>query len=115
MRSMRLYKINEIKVEKDLLSAISLSNYVVIRGGVHVYKPKEESHKGEYHVHDHPEVFIGIKGEAVMIVNGRKYRFSGGDIIVIETGEEHHVVADESNPITLVWLDVRKNEGRNSN
>ena len=110
MKFYRLDGISGNKVVDDILSTIMLEDYEVIRGGVHVYKPMEESHKGEHHVHDHPEVFIGIRGRATMIVNGKEHEFKGGDIIVIEPGEEHHVMADKENPITLVWLDVRKKE-----
>ncbi len=109
MRKFSIYSLKEL-VKGDLLASLLLSEHKVIRGGVHVYNPREESHKGEYHVHDHPEVFIGIKGRAVMIIDGKKYEFKGGDIIVVEPGEEHHVIADEKDPITLVWLDVRKYE-----
>lgn len=103
--SLRDIKLNE---ETSILSAFSLEGYRVVKGGVHVYTPGEISHKGEYHVHDHPEVFIGIEGRAKFLIDGTEYEFKGGDVFVIEPGEEHHVTACEEDPITLVWLDVKK-------
>lgn len=105
---LRKYHLSDIKRDLDLLRATSLENYIIVRGGVHVYKPREISHKGEYHVHDHPEIFIALSGRAELRVNEVSHEFKAGDIVVIEEGEEHHVIADEHDPITLVWLDLRK-------
>lgn len=105
---MRKYHFSDLRKGIDLLKATSLEDHVMVRGGVHVYRPKEISHEGEWHVHDHPEIFLGLSGRAKLRVNNVDHNFEAGDIIVIEEGEEHHVIADEKEPIVLVWLDVRK-------
>lgn len=109
MKKFSIYGLRRVK-ESSLLPSLSLEGYRIVRGGVHVYRPGEISHKGEKHVHEQPEIFIGLDGEAIMMVNGKKYPFRGGEIILIEPGEEHHVIASKNNPITLAWLDVKRIE-----
>ncbi|MCD6510587.1 MAG: cupin domain-containing protein [Thermoprotei archaeon] len=109
MKKFSIYSLKKAK-EDSLLPSLSLEGYRIVQGGVHVYRPGEISHKGEKHVHEQPEIFIGLDGEATMMVNGREYSFRGGEIILIEPGEEHHVIASKDNPITLVWLDVERME-----
>jgi len=107
---LKKYHLSDVRRGLDLLKATSLEGYVIVRGGVHIYKPREVSHKGEYHVHDHPEIFIALSGKAKLTINSVDYEFKAGDVVVVEESEEHHVIADEHDPITLVWLDVRKGE-----
>ena len=99
---MKKYHLSDVRRGLDILKATSLEGYIIVRGGVHVYKPKEVSHKGEYHVHSHPEIFIALLGKARLRVNNTDHEFKADDVVVIERGEEHHVIADERDPITLV-------------
>ena len=41
------------------------------------------------------------------MVDGVEHPFEAGDIVVIEPGEEHHIVADEEDPIVNIWLHIR--------
>ncbi|HIE09528.1 MAG TPA: cupin domain-containing protein [Armatimonadetes bacterium] len=76
-------------------------------GGILFKKPGQVSHEGERHTHDRPEVFIALSGRAKLLVDGVEHPFEAGDIVVIEPGEEHHIVADEEDPIVNIWLHIR--------
>jgi len=80
-------------------------------GGVHFFEPGEVSHEGEHHTHDEPEVFLALSGRARILVEGREHPFEAGDIVVIEPGEEHHIVADEESPIVVLWLHIGAKRG----
>jgi quercetin dioxygenase-like cupin family protein len=71
-----------------------------------VYGPHEVSHAAEgRHVHeDHYKVFIGLQGKGRLEIEGQHYPFTVGDVYLIESGESHHVIADEKDPIVLLWL-----------
>jgi quercetin dioxygenase-like cupin family protein len=74
-------------------------------GGLHFYHPGEYSHPEGHHIHeDSEEVFICLQGRAKLIVDGVEQEMRRGDIALIEPGEEHHLLADEEDPIVNLWL-----------
>jgi len=74
-------------------------------GGLHFYSPGEYSHPEGRHVHeDSEEVFVCLQGRAKLIVDGVEHEIRMGDIALIEPGEEHHLLADEEDPIVNLWL-----------
>ncbi|MGQ9513876.1 MAG: cupin domain-containing protein [Thermoproteota archaeon] len=79
-------------------------------GGLHFYTPGEISHsEEERHIHeDHDEIFIGLQGKGTLEVEGKSYPINIGDIYLIEPGESHHVMADEMDPILLLWIGARR-------
>lgn len=80
-------------------------------GGVHYFEPGEVSHEGEHHTHDEPEVFVALSGRAKLLIDGREHPFEAGDVVVIEPGEEHHIVADRDDPLVNLWLHIRAKGG----
>ena len=74
-------------------------------GGLHFYTPGEYSHPEGHHLHqDSEEVFVCLQGRATLMVDGAEYEMGVGDIVLIEPGEEHHLLADEENPMVNLWL-----------
>jgi len=74
-------------------------------GGLHFFNPGEYSHPEGPHLHqDSEEVFVCLQGRAKLIVDGVQREMRVGDIALIEPGEEHHLLADEENPIVNLWL-----------
>lgn len=85
------------------------------QGGLSFKKPGQRTHDvgctcpscdGDgCHVHDDGcEVFILLQGKAQMEIDGVAHDMATGDIIVCEPGEDHHLVADESDPCVNLWL-----------
>jgi len=73
-------------------------------GGLHFYDPGEYSHPEGCHIHQDEEVFVCLQGRAKLIVEGVEHEMRRGDIALIEPGEEHHLLADEEDPIVNLWL-----------
>lgn len=56
------------------------------------------------HVHSDCEVFVILQGKAVMEVDGRRVPLRTGDVLIVEPGEDHHLVADAEDPCINLWL-----------
>jgi mannose-6-phosphate isomerase-like protein (cupin superfamily) len=56
------------------------------------------------HVHEDREAFVILQGKAVMQVDGVAHPLVVGDILIIEPGEDHHLVSDEFDPCINLWL-----------
>ncbi|KPJ62048.1 MAG: hypothetical protein AMS15_05220 [Planctomycetes bacterium DG_23] len=102
---MKKYSLFELKSgQGHFLSGLIFEGKRFGRGGLHFFKPNEESHAGETHTHEDDEVFINLQGKATLLINGKPHPFEMGEIAVIEAGEEHHIVADARDPILNLWL-----------
>ena len=56
------------------------------------------------HVHDDSEVFVILQGKARMEVDGVEHPLVTGDVMVIEPGEDHHLISDAEDPCVNLWL-----------
>ena len=102
---MKKYSLFELKpCQEHFLSGLIFEGKRLGRGGLHFFKPNEESHAGETHTHEDEEVFINLQGKAALYINGEPHPFEMGEIAIIEPGEEHHIIADAADPILNLWL-----------
>ena len=83
----------------------------LVQGGLSFKKPgfRTHAHDGpggsDRHVHDDDrEVFVILQGRAVMEIDGQRHALSTGDVVVVEPGEDHHLIADEADPCVNLWL-----------
>ncbi|MET7398610.1 cupin domain-containing protein [Dactylosporangium sp. NPDC005572] len=89
------------------LAAIGSGWGPVMRGGISRYDaPGHRTHdESDHHVHDVPEIFTIVQGAGVLELNGaRDTRFTAGDILIIEPGENHHLVSDGDVPLVFTWM-----------
>ncbi|MCU6707508.1 cupin domain-containing protein [Paenibacillus sp. J5C_2022] len=88
-------------------------------GGLAFAKPGERSHSHDgpggrdYHTHKDCEAFVILQGRGLMEVDGGMHAVKPGDIIVIEPGEDHHLISDERDPIVTLWLHAGEHRHRN--
>ena len=81
-----------------------------LQGGIGWKKPGEITHYHDgpdadnIHVHDDIEVFVILQGRGKMLVDGKEYPLTVGDICIIHPGEDHHLVADVDDPCMNLWL-----------
>ena len=80
-------------------------------GGLGFKQPGERTHSHDgpdgrdYHVHEHDcEAFMILQGKAEMELDGRREPLVAGDIMVIEPGEDHHLISDLDDPCVNLWL-----------
>jgi quercetin dioxygenase-like cupin family protein len=75
------------------------------KGSVSYHKPGHVSHDAERpHVEVDHEVFCLLQGEGWIEIDGVREPASAGDILVIEPGEDHHLISSADNPFVNLWL-----------
>jgi mannose-6-phosphate isomerase-like protein (cupin superfamily) len=103
---MKRYRFADLKDIRDghFLKGIVPGDFIHV-GGLGFKKPGERSHaaEGHAHVHDDCEVFVILQGKGEMEINGRRHPVTTGDIIVVEPGEDHHLIADLDDPCINLW------------
>lgn len=103
---MKRYRLADLKDIRDghFLKGIIPGKFLQV-GGMNFKKPGECSHAGEStHVHNDCEVFIILQGKGEIEINSRRHSVTTGDIIVVEPGEDHHLIADADDPCVNLWL-----------
>ncbi len=74
-------------------------------GGLSFHAPGERTHGAEgRHVHGDHEVFCIMQGRGVIEIEGRSEPIAAGDVLVIEPGEDHHIVGDPAHPVVNLWF-----------
>lgn len=102
---MKLLRLTELPDNREghILSGVIPGRY--INKGIMSYKaPGVVTHSDEdVHVHDDEEVFIIIQGKAKMDMGDRVIDLTVGDVLVVEPGENHHLIVDDDDPCINIW------------
>lgn len=87
--------------------------FAEIMPGAHIYNggftfeiPGSRTHDadGGPHVHDDIELFLVLAGFGELEIDGEIVtRIKPGDIIVVEPGEDHHLISGVENPLVIIW------------
>lgn len=103
MRRYRLTELPDIR-EGHILSGIIPGKYIY-KGTMGYKAPGQVTHaEEEVHVHDDEEVFIIVQGKAIMDMGEEKVPLIVGDVLIVEPGENHHLIADEEDPCINIWF-----------
>lgn len=80
-------------------------------GGLSFSRPGEISHADENpegtHTHDDCELFMIVQGKAVIQVNDVAESVKTGDIVLVDPGEDHHIISDSEDPAVVLWCHAR--------
>lgn len=80
-------------------------------GGLSFAEPGEISHANDNpegtHVHEDCELFMIVQGKARVSADGEEETLKTGDIVLIEPGEDHHVISDKDEPPVILWCHAR--------
>ena len=78
----------------------------VAAGGISRYDDAGHRTHGEArHVHTVPEIFCIVQGAGTVEIDGAAAgRFSAGDLLLIEPGEDHHLISDGAVPLVFTWM-----------
>lgn len=85
----------------------------IYRGGVAISLPGQRSHTNDgpggidYHIHDDCEVFIILQGQGKLELDHQIYPLVMGDVVIIEPGEDHHLIGANDNPLVTLYFHVR--------
>jgi len=75
------------------------------KGGLSFHPPGFRTHGGEsVHVHEDQEAFCIVQGRGILQLDGEEIPVQAGDVIIIEPGENHHLISSEEDPIVNLWL-----------
>ncbi|TMR94642.1 cupin domain-containing protein [Nonomuraea basaltis] len=86
----------------DMGAGVSLPGFRVESGGVSTLVPGEMSHAKGRHTHPDPEIFLILSGTGHVHINGEISEFTGGDVLIVEAGEDHHLEAVSE--VVTTWL-----------
>lgn len=109
---MKRYRLTELPDNRDghFLKGIIGGRFLCM-GGMGFKKPGVRTHSNDgpggtdRHVHDDDcEVFVILQGKARMELNGEMHPMTTGDVIVVEPGEDHHLISDDDDPCVNLWL-----------
>lgn len=80
-------------------------------GGLSFSGPGEISHADENpegtHTHDDCELFMIVQGRAIIQVNDVAESVKTGDIVLVDPGEDHHIISDTEDPAVVLWCHAR--------
>lgn len=107
---MRRYRLKDLSdpTEGHILQGILPGSYLA-SGGLSFSAPGSRSHTKDgpdgrdYHVHKDCEAFIIFQGSGQMELDGTLHPVAVGDVIVIEPGEDHHLISSAEDPIVTLW------------
>ncbi|MBN1525447.1 MAG: cupin domain-containing protein [Spirochaetales bacterium] len=108
MKQFRLHSITDIHEGHFLKDRIP--GKYISRGALMWGKPGQRTHTNDgpdgkdYHVHDDEEIFVVLQGKGIMELEGDEYPLFTGDVMIVEPGEDHHLVIDEQDPCVIVWF-----------
>lgn len=108
---MRRYQLQDLQYQQDghILKGILPGQYIST-GGLSFSKPGARSHTSDgpngrdYHVHGDCEAFIILQGKGLIEINGQCETIGSGDVLIVEPGEDHHVISSVEDPIVTVWF-----------
>lgn len=107
MKTYRLKDLSDVQ-SGHILNGIIPGDYLY-HGGLSIMKPGERSHTNDgpggidYHVHQDCEAFIVIQGKGTIEIDKVHHPVVTGDIVVVEPGEDHHVLSSENDPLIVLW------------
>jgi hypothetical protein len=73
-------------------------------GGLSFHAVGFRTHPEGQHVHDNEEIFCILQGRGEIEIDGRREPVHAGEVLIIEPGEEHHIVGDPAYPIINLWF-----------
>jgi mannose-6-phosphate isomerase-like protein (cupin superfamily) len=57
------------------------------------------------HVHTVPEIFLIVQGAGRIELDGAtEGTFTTGDILIMEPGEDHHLISEGTVPLVFTWM-----------
>ena len=81
-----------------------LSGERLYAGGLSFHPPGHRTHSEGHHTHEDQESFCILQGRGILELEGEHIPVRAGDVIIIEPGENHHLVSDRRDPIINLWL-----------
>lgn len=107
---MKKYRLEDLQVKGrgHVLQGILPGEYIS-SGGLSFAKPGDRSHSfdgpdgSDYHVHHDCEAFVLLQGTGQLEIDKVFHPVGAGDVIVVEPGENHHLISSVEDPLVVIW------------
>ena len=76
----------------------------IARGALSFHGIGMRTHSEGEHIHSDHEVFVIMQGKGEIEIDGRREPLHAGEVLIIEPGEEHHIIGDPEFPIVNLWF-----------
>ena len=102
---MKRFKISDLGSEgpENVASKWFPGTYIH-HGGLSFHAVGWRTHPEGEHIHPDHEVFVIMQGRGEIEIDGRREPIRAGEVLLIEPGEEHHLVGDPDFPIINLWF-----------
>jgi mannose-6-phosphate isomerase-like protein (cupin superfamily) len=102
---MKRYKLSDLGSAgpEHVASSLVPGKYIA-RGALSFHPIGWRTHPEGEHVHDDAEVFVIMQGQGIIEIDGRREPLYAGEVLVMEPGEDHHIVGDPDHPIVNLWF-----------
>jgi quercetin dioxygenase-like cupin family protein len=108
MQRYRLSDLGEAAPDEHVLAGF-LTAARLAAGGVSFHAPGMVTHdEHRPHTHEDQEAFCLLQGEGWIEIDGVREPVQAGDLLIIEPGEDHHLISSEHNPLVNLWLHARQ-------
>lgn len=94
------------------LSGVLPGTYLTV-GGMGFKERGMRTHADSRHIHDDCEAFVLLQGKAQMEIDGVLHPMQTGDILIVEPGEEHHLISDPDDPCVNLWMHAGPHRNEN--
>ena len=102
---MKRYKFSDLGSDgpEHVVSKLVPGKYIA-SGGLSFNKIGERTHSEGYHVHPEGEIFCIMQGQGEIEIDGKREPVHAGEVLIIEPGEDHHLIGDPAHPIINLWF-----------
>ncbi|NLN19264.1 MAG: cupin domain-containing protein [Firmicutes bacterium] len=102
---MKRYRFHDLRADGgEHIASRIIPGKRLARGGLSFHTPGMRTHAAGRHVHDDHEVFCILQGRGFIEIDGQREPVQVGDVLVIEPGEDHHLIGDPEHPIVNLWF-----------
>lgn len=104
MKRYRLSDLADDSLEPHVFASL-VPGRRIYKGGLAFHTPGSISHDEDRpHVEVDYEIFCLLQGEGWIEIEGIREPARAGDVLVIEPGEDHHLISSDHNPFLNLWL-----------
>ena len=96
-----------LKYSNTRILAEYFGEETIAEGGLVKFEPGEKAHQDK-HTHQVNEVLMIIQGTGMVRINETEYPLKTGEVIAVESGEDHRTQSSIENPLVVAWFVMEK-------
>ena len=102
---MKRYRLSDLTSEgPEHVAARLVPGRYIVHGGLSFHPVGWRTHPEGEHIHPDYEIFVIMQGRGEIEIDGQREPVHAGEVLIVEPGEEHHIVGDPGHPIVNLWF-----------